>query len=39
MPKPCGTYANCMLGQLHHCLQNRVTFEASIAFPPPTTAG
>ncbi|GAA2656434.1 IS110-like element IS117 family transposase [Streptomyces spororaveus] len=30
---------NRMLGQLHHCLQNRVTFDASIAFPPPTAAG
>ncbi|WP_405573649.1 hypothetical protein [Streptomyces phaeochromogenes] len=30
---------NRMLGQLHHCLQNRVHFDAFIAFPPPATTG
>ncbi|MFD7916838.1 transposase [Streptomyces sp. NPDC059752] len=30
---------NRMLGQLHQCLQNRVTFDVSTAFPPPAAAG
>ncbi|MCX4632946.1 MerR family transcriptional regulator [Streptomyces sp. NBC_01443] len=30
---------NRMLGQLHHCLQNRVLFDASIALPPPAATG
>jgi hypothetical protein len=29
---------NRILGQLHHCLQTRQTYDATKAFPPPISA-
>lgn len=30
---------NRRLGQLHHCLLARVSFDEAVAFPPPAAAG